>query len=87
MNNVKGIIGIGQCRDRVLDFGNSLGIPTYSFEHLSDGFDKCVEISDEGDVILLSPASASWDQYKECEIRGREFKDKVKEIKNENQKC
>ena len=84
MKNVKGIIGIGQCRDRVLDFGNGLGIPTYSFEHLSDGFDKCVEISDEGDVILLSPASASWDQYKECEIRGREFKDKVKEIKNED---
>lgn len=84
MKNVKGIIGIGQCRDRVLEFGNSLGIPTYSFEHLSDGFDKCVEISDNGDVILLSPASASWDQYKECEVRGNEFKNKVKELKNEN---
>lgn len=84
MRNVKGIVGIGQCRDRVLDFGNSLGIPTYSIEHLSDAFDKCFEMSDEGDVILLSPASASWDQYKECEVRGKEFKDKVEEIKNEN---
>lgn len=82
MKNVKGIVGIGQCRDRVLEFGNTLNIPTYSFEHLTDGFDKCFEISDVGDIILLSPASASWDQYKECEVRGAEFKKKVEELKN-----
>ena len=82
MSNVKGIIGIGQCRERVLEFGNSLNIPTYIFEHLVDGFDKCYDISDDGDVILLSPASASWDQYKECEVRGAEFKKKVEELKN-----
>ena len=84
MSNVKGIIGIGQCRERVLEFGNSLNIPTYIFEYLVDGFDKCYDISDDGDVILLSPASASWDQYKECEVRGAEFKKKVEELKNGN---
>lgn len=84
MKHVKSIIGIGQCRERVLEFGNGLNIPTYIYEHLSDGFDKCVEVSDIGDVILLSPASASWDQYKECEVRGKEFKDKVEELKNDN---
>ena len=82
MKNVKAIIGIGQCRNRVLDFGNSLNIPTYIYEHLVDGFDKCFEVSDSGDIILLSPASASWDQYKECEVRGAEFKKKVEELKN-----
>ena len=82
MNNVKAIIGIGQCRDRVLEYGNSLNIPTYIYEHLTNGFDKCFEVSDEGDIILLSPASASWDQYKECEVRGAEFKKKVEELKN-----
>jgi len=82
MNNVKAIIGIGQCRERVLEFGNSIDIPTYIFEHLNDGFDKCFEVSDDGDIILLSPASASWDQYKECEVRGAEFKKKVEELKN-----
>ncbi len=82
MDKVKAIIGIGQCRDRVLEFGNSLNIPTYIYEHLTDGFDKCFEESTSNDIILLSPASASWDQYKECEVRGAEFKDKVKELKN-----
>lgn len=82
INNVKAIIGIGQCRERVLDYGNSVNIPTFVYEHLTDGFDKCFEVSDSGDIILLSPASASWDQYKECEVRGAEFKSKVEELKN-----
>lgn len=82
INNVKAIIGIGQCRERVLDYGISLNIPTFVYEHLTDGFDKCFEVSDSGDIILLSPASASWDQYKCCEIRGDEFKKKVEDLKN-----
>ncbi|MBQ2639702.1 MAG: UDP-N-acetylmuramoyl-L-alanine--D-glutamate ligase [Bacilli bacterium] len=84
MDNVKCIIGIGQCRDRVLEYGKGINKPTYSYEYLSDGFDKCYEESSEGDIILLSPASASWDQYKECEIRGAEFKKKVEELKYED---
>ena len=86
MKNVKAIIGIGQCRERVLDYGKSIGIETHIFEHLRDGFDKCFEVSSEGDIILLSPASASWDQYKECEVRGAEFKKKVEDLKNGNTK-
>ena len=82
MDNVKSIIGIGECRERVLEFGNSLSIPTYIYEHLTDGFDKCFEVSDEGDIILLSPASASTDQYTKCEERGWEFKNMVEELKN-----
>lgn len=84
MDHVKTIIGIGECRNRVLDFGNHLNIPTFIFEHLTDGFDKCFEESTPGDIILLSPASASWDQYKECEVRGAEFKSKVEALKHEN---
>ncbi len=84
MEHVKAIVGIGQCRERVLEFGKSVNIPTYIYEKLTDGFDKCYEISENGDIILLSPASASWDQYKECEVRGAEFKSKVEELKNED---
>lgn len=81
MKNVKGILAIGQCRDRIVEFGNSINIPVYSYEFLRDGFKKCYEVSESGDVILLSPASASWDQYKECEVRGAEFKKLVQELK------
>lgn len=81
MKNVSNIIGIGECRNRVKEFGDNLNIPTYVFEKLSDGFKKCVEVTEKGGIVLLSPASASWDQYKECEIRGAEFKKYVKNIK------
>lgn len=81
MKNVKAIIGIGECRERVLEFGNKLGIDTYIYEHLKEGFVKGYEISNEDDIILLSPASASWDQYKECEERGAEFKNLVKDLR------
>lgn len=81
MKHVKCIIAIGQCRERVVDFGENMGIPTYSYEFLKDGFVKGYEESCEGNIILLSPASASWDQYKECEIRGTEFKNYVAELK------
>ena len=80
MKNVKAIIGIGECRERVKEFGDSLGIDTYIYEHLKEGFKKCVEVSTTGDVVLLSPASASWDQYRECEERGDEFKGYVKDL-------
>ncbi len=85
MKNVKAIVAIGQCRNRVLEFGSKMNIPTYSFEFLKDGFQKCVEIAEKDDIVLLSPASASWDQYKECEIRGSEFKNYVKDLVKEEE--
>ena len=84
MKNVKAIIAIGQCRERVVEFGKSMNIPTYSYEFLKDGFKKSFQVSNPNDIILLSPASASWDQYKECEVRGAEFKKLVEELKNED---
>ena len=80
VKNVKAIVAIGACRERVVEFANSVNIPVYSYEFLKDGFKKCYELSTSGDVVLLSPASASWDQYKECEVRGAEFKQYAKEI-------
>ena len=78
--NVKAIVAIGQCRARVKEFGDSINIPTYEYERLSEGFEKCVDLADENDVVLLSPASASWDQYKQCEDRGAEFKELVNKL-------
>ena len=80
--NIKAIIGIGECRERVREFGKKIGVPTYISEYLKEGFKDITKIMQKGDIVLLSPASASWDQYPECEVRGKEFKDLVKELLN-----
>ena len=50
-------------------------------ETLEEAINDAYKNAKDGDVVLLSPACASWDQYKECEVRGKEFKDKVQELK------
>lgn len=84
MSKVRVIIGIGECRNRVKEFADSLHLECHIFETLKEGFKKAIEVSKENDIILLSPASASWDQYKECEERGDEFKKLVGRYKNES---
>ena len=81
IKNVKAIIAIGQCRMRVKEFAEKENIKCYVHEHLKDGFKDIEKIATSGDIVLLSPASASWDQYKECEVRGKEFKELAKDIK------
>lgn len=76
--NIKAVIGMGQCRERVRVFGESMGVPTYICDYIDKATEKAYEISSPGDVILLSPGSASWDQFKQCEDRGDLFKEIAK---------
>ena len=41
---------------------------------------KASEIAREGDKVLLSPACASWDMYTSYEVRGKHFKQCVKDL-------
>lgn len=80
LTNVKTILAIGETRDYVEKFALDNNILCYKYEYLKDAILKGYEISNENDVILLSPASASWDQYKKCEDRGDEFKNIVNNL-------
>ena len=44
-------------------------------DNLKEATIKAYKNSTKGDVILLSPACASWDQFKDYEERGNKFKE------------
>ncbi|WP_338527579.1 UDP-N-acetylmuramoyl-L-alanine--D-glutamate ligase [Bacillus sp. MAG717A] len=82
MKNVKGIITFGETAPKFVKLGEELGI--HHVKHV-DNVEQAVpaafNISEEEDVILLSPACASWDQHKTFEERGDMFVNAVHMLK------
>lgn len=54
--------------------------PVSQQETLQQAFDRACSLADEGDVILLSPACASFDQFKNYVQRGEYFRSLVEGI-------
>lgn len=55
----------------------------YLVNDLEEAFNIAQNFAKKGDTILLSPASASFDQFKNFEERGNFFKDLVYKLKND----
>ena len=80
IKNVKKIYAIGETTDEVYDYAQSVNIPCTKCYTLKEAM-KCIKKDNiESGVVLLSPASASWDQYERFELRGDEFKNLAKNI-------
>lgn len=77
MNYVKCIYAIGENRNRIIEFAKTNNIKCIDCEILNKALNLAKENVAKGDTVLLSPASASNDQYKRFEDRGQEFKDIV----------
>lgn len=80
MDNVKAAICYGETKNKLKEFLDSINVKNYVVDTLEEATKKAYELSAEGDVILLSPACASWDQFKDFEERGRKFKEIVSNL-------
>ena len=54
----------------------------YVMDTLDEVIDVAYQVAKSGEVVLFSPASASFDMFKNAYQRGDIFKEKVMNIKN-----
>jgi UDP-N-acetylmuramoylalanine--D-glutamate ligase len=73
LGRVKAIVAYGETADRFKSLGEAEQIPSFAVDTLEAAVPLAFEQSATDDVILLSPACASWDQYKTFEERGEHF--------------
>ncbi|MBU7002509.1 UDP-N-acetylmuramoyl-L-alanine--D-glutamate ligase [Pediococcus pentosaceus] len=72
--NVKEVIVNGETAEKFKKIAQKAGISVIKdSSRVSESVEIAYQDSKEGDIILLSPAAASWDQYKTFEERGDEF--------------
>ena len=71
---VSSIVLYGETKEKLQEAAKVAGVPVIEVVNtLEEATKKAYAISKEDDIILLSPACASWDQFKSFEIRGDEF--------------
>lgn len=75
---VRYLVLIGQTRDKIAECAKKHGMNDIMYaEDLKEAVQVCASYANSGDFVLLSPACASWGQFKSFEERGRMFKEFV----------
>ncbi|CEG26730.1 UDP-N-acetylmuramoyl-L-alanine--D-glutamate ligase [Bacillus sp. B-jedd] len=81
LSKVKALVTFGQTAAKIEEAGKEAGIKTIvRADNVEGAVPEAYKLSEAGDVILLSPACASWDQYKTFEVRGDMFIEAVHKL-------
>ncbi|MEQ2529215.1 UDP-N-acetylmuramoyl-L-alanine--D-glutamate ligase [Robertmurraya yapensis] len=80
--HVKAVVTFGQTAEKIERVAREAGIKTIQrVDNVEKAVPVAFNLSNPGDVVLLSPACASWDQYKTFEVRGDIFTEAVHKLK------
>ena len=81
-DHVKKLVLVGLTSEKietaVKAASNYAALPIYRCNAFEEAVKKARDIAEEGDIVILSPACASFDMFKNFEVRGNTFKDIVK---------
>jgi hypothetical protein len=80
--NVYALVLLGQTAQKIYDCAKNKGFNNINIaKDMEEAVQFSYKLAKDGDVVLLSPACASWDMYKSFEVRGIDFKDNVNNLK------
>jgi len=86
VNKVSNLILMGDTKEKIYNAtiraeqDKNKTINKYIVNSLKEAVDKAYEVAKSGEVVLFSPASASFDMFKNFADRGEKFKNIVKEL-------
>ena len=78
IQGLKHMVLLGESAPRMKKAADQAGVPYTDARDVAHATKLAFEMAQEGDVVLLSPANASWDMYANFEVRGDEFLNTVK---------
>jgi UDP-N-acetylmuramoylalanine--D-glutamate ligase len=76
---VKALVLIGETRERLAQVWQGLA-PVYPADDMAGAVARAWSLAHPGDVVLLSPACASFDMYRDYAHRGQDFQELVREL-------
>ena len=79
--NGKEMIILGETKEMLKDLCQKYSVKYKVVDDMDQAVRYAVSIAQSPDIILLSPASASWDMYDSYQTRGRDFKEKIDKYK------
>ena len=81
IKGLKKMVILGESAARVKRAADQAEVSYLDASDVRDATRKAFSVAEPGNVVLLSPANASWDMYKNFEVRGDEFLAVFKELK------
>ena len=81
IKGLKKMVILGESAARVKRAADQAEVSYLDATDIRDATRKAFSVAEPGDIVLLSPANASWDMYKNFEVRGDEFLAVFKELK------
>lgn len=76
-NKVHSVIAIGESRNHIVHELEYMVPHVEAVEYLSEAIIRSYEMAKKGEVVLLSPACSSFDQFQNYEDRGNRFRSEV----------